>query len=292
MQAPVYIISKGRADCCLTARFMLRDAVDFRVVVEPQEREAYEKHVPADRLLVTPFSNLGQGGIPARNFVWQHALATGASHHWIFDDNIRKMVRRWQTRKIECSTRAALAAMETFVDRYENVAIAGPNYCMMVPNREPRGPFALNCHVYSGLLIRNDLPFRWRGRYNEDTDLCLQVLAAGWCTVQFNAFLIDKMTTMTMKGGNATNLYKGDGRLQMARSLERAWPGVVRTERRYDRPQHVVHSEWKRFDTQLVRRRDIDWASLPVVDEMGLELHGTPESAKLSQLTEAHRRKH
>ena len=113
MQAPVYIISKGRADCCLTARFMLRDAVDFRVVVEPQEREAYEKHVPADRLLVTPFSNLGQGGIPARNFVWQHALATGASHHWIFDDNIRKMVRRWQTRKIECSTRAALAAMET-----------------------------------------------------------------------------------------------------------------------------------------------------------------------------------
>ena len=46
--------------------------------------------------------------------------------------------------------------------------------------------------VYSTLLIDNSLDIRWRGRYNEDTDLCLQALSLGYCTVNFNAFLIVK----------------------------------------------------------------------------------------------------
>lgn len=57
---PVYVISKGRSDCCLTARFLVRDETPFRLVVEPQEREAYAKEFGEERLLVLPFSNLGR----------------------------------------------------------------------------------------------------------------------------------------------------------------------------------------------------------------------------------------
>ena len=64
---------------------------------------------------------------------------------------------------------------------------------------------------------------------------------------------------MTMKGGNADVLYKGDGRLKMARSLERLWPGVVTVNRRFDRPQHIIKDAWGKFDTELIRRKDIDW---------------------------------
>lgn len=272
---PVYVISKGRHDCCHTAKFLSRDKVPFRLVVEPQEADAYAAEFGKERLLILPFSNLGLGSIPARNFVKDHATETGAKRHWILDDNILGMWRRWQARKIRCEAGIAYRAVEEFVDRYENIAIAGHNYYMFAPNKQRIPPFMLNVHVYSSILLSNEIPHRWRGRYNEDTDLCLQVLADGYCTVLFNAFLAWKMRTMTMKGGNSTELYKGDGRLKMARSLERVWPGVVETKRRFQRPQHVIKYAWKHFDTQLVRRKDIDWEALEKagVDEFGMSLY-------------------
>lgn len=255
---PVYIISKGRHDCCLTADFMLKDGVDFKIVVEPQERELYAEIYGDDRLLILPFSNLGLGSIPARNWVWEHSISIGAERHWIFDDNIRSIRRHYKGKRLKCDATIALAAIEDFTDRYENIGIAGMNYLFFALPRIQYQYF-LNTHVYSNLLIKNDMEYRWRGRYNEDTDLCLQVLTGGLCTVAFNAFVIEKMRTMTMKGGNSTELYKGDGRLVMSRSLERVWPGVVRTDRRFGRPQHKVHNEWKDFDNALIRRTDIDW---------------------------------
>ena len=120
-------------------------------------------------------------------------------------------------------------------------------------------------------------------RYNEDTDLCLQVLSGGWCTVLMNAFLIDKMATMQMKGGNTDVLYKGDGRLVMAKSLERMWPGVVKTERRFNRPQHVIKNAWKGFDTELIRRKDIDWDNLKT-NNYGMKLKQVTETVKSEEL--------
>tara|TARA_Y100000310_G_scaffold292450_1_gene321201 strand:+ start:77 stop:550 length:474 start_codon:yes stop_codon:yes gene_type:complete len=122
------------------------------------------------------------------------------------------------------------------------------------------------------MLILNELPHEWRGRYNEDTDLCLQVLADGWCTIQIQVFLIHKKQTMTMKGGNTDQLYDGDGRLYMARSLERKWPGVVRTTRKFKRPQHHIYANWQHFDNKLIRRDDIDFDNLKPIDEYGLNL--------------------
>lgn len=256
-QYPVYIISKGRHDVCYTASRFVDDGVEFRLVVEPQEEHLY-RELYGDRVLVTPFSNLGQGSIPARNFVWEHSIKRGAKRHWIYDDNIRH-VRRWHKgKRIPCNANPAMRVIEDFTDRYENIGISGMVYTMFQIEKMP--PYNLNCHVYSCLLIDNAMPFRWRGRYNEDTDLCLQVLSSGLCTVNFNVFGIEKMVTMTMKGGNMDELYKDDGRLVMARSLERVWPGVVQTKRLYGRPQHYVN--WRKFDNELIRRKDIDWSKL------------------------------
>ena len=254
---PVYIISKGRADTCLTAKFFIQDGVDFKIVVEPQEKNLYAENFGSDRILVLPFSNLGLGSIPARNWCWEHAKENGFQRHWIFDDNIAMVRRLHKGKRIRCNANFALVATEDFTDRYENIGIAGLNYTFFAVDKRP--PFYQNVHVYSALLIKNDLEYRWRGRYNEDTDLCLQVLSGGWCTILMNVFLIDKAATMTMKGGNMDVLYKGDGRLKMARSLERMWPGVVSTYRRFDRPQHHVKGQWRGFDTQLIRRKDINW---------------------------------
>ncbi len=282
---PIYVISKGRADCCLTAKRFLDDGLDFTIAVEPQEEEAYRQNMPTAKIITTPFKNLGQGSIPVRNFIWNHSIENGHARHWCLDDNIRHIKRKYKTQRVRCNAVPAFRACEEFTDRYTNIAISGMNYSMFaVPKKQP--PFYLNQRVYSCLCIDNSLDFRWRGRYNEDTDLCLQALSSGLCTVLFNAFLIDKVATMTMKGGNATQLYQGDGRLTMARSLERMWPGVVETDRRFGRPQHVVKNNWKHFDTPLIRRSDIDFDNLAKTDNQGLKLtqKGEVKSAQVKKL--------
>lgn len=259
---PIYVPSKGRPDICYTARFLIRDDVPFRLVVESQERELYAARFGAQRLLVLPFSNMGSV-IPARNWIKEHATAEGHERHWQLDDNMMWVSRWYKGKRIRCDANIGLAAVEDFVDRYENVALAGLNYeftAVQGRGQQPRQPFWLNNHVYSCTLVLNSLPHKWRGTYNEDTDICLQVLADGWCTVLVNAFMVKKIRTMILAGGN-TGMYQGDGRLRMARSLERVWPGVVKTTRRWGRAQHIVADEWKRFDTSLKLKPGVDPAS-------------------------------
>lgn len=249
---PIYVISKGRSDLKgHTAAFLEEDGVPYRVVVEPQEAGIYAERFGKKNVLTLPFKNLGQGSIPARNWCWEHAKANGDSRHWILDDNIRFMATLRKGKRVRCDSKEAFRKVEEFTDRYENLAITGINYWMFgfVPHLPP---FYLNHHAYSCLLILNSLPFRWRGRYNEDTDLCLQALTTNWCVVNVNAYLIYKMPTMTVKGGNTDELYAGNGRLKMARSLEHQWlhiPGLVKTTFKFGRPQHQV--KWKMFRTQL-----------------------------------------
>lgn len=242
---PIYIISKGRWESRLTAKSLEAIAVPYRIVVEPQERDNYAAVIDPDKILVLPFSNLGQGSIPARNWVWQHAVAEGHKRHWILDDNINGFYRLHNNLKTPVHTGATFAAAEDFVERYDNVGLAAFNYFMFAPRKSASiRPFTLNTRCYSCILINHDLTGglglnragiegrleeRWRGRYNEDTDLSLRALKAGWCTVLFNAFLAWKMTTMTMGGGNTEALYKlapgeKDGRLQMAESLKEQHP--------------------------------------------------------------------
>ena len=122
--------------------------------------------------------------------------------------------------------------------------------------------------------------------------MCLQVLSSGWCTLQVQAFLCKKQHTMTMRGGNTDDLYKGDGRLKMARSLERMWPGIVQVKRRFQRPQHVIN--WDAFKTKPKLKAGIDIDALRDAgpDEYGMELQelGEVKSPKLRELLEEWRR--
>jgi len=288
---PIYVISKGRFENCLTAKFLIKDEVPFHLVVEQQEYEEYKNRLGKEYIYTLPFSNLGLGSIPARNWVWQHSIKQGHSRHWIFDDNIREIYRRWHEKRIRCDSGYALKITETFIDRYENIAIAGLNYDMNIVSGKKLPPFRLNNHVYSCLLVKNDIPYRWRGRYNEDTDLCLQVLSGGLCTILMNIFSIDKVASMKMKGGNTDVLYKGDGRLKMARSLERMWPGVISVGRRYGRPQHIVKYTWRRFDTPLKRKKEIDFNILPKINEFDIDLKQIDE-IKSEELTTVYKQWH
>lgn len=243
---PIYVISKGRWESRKTARALEKMSIPYRIVVEPQELEEYARVIAPDKILVLPFSNLGQGSIPARNWVWEYSISEGHKRHWILDDNIPSFHRFQGNLKVPCGDGAIFCASEDFTDRYENVLLSGFNYFKFVTRKSDRiPPFVTNTRIYSCILIQNDSPLRWRGRYNEDTDLSLRVLKAGFCTILFNAFLCDKTTTLKMRGGNTDELYQDDGRLQMAESLRDQHPDVVTVVRKFGRWQHQV--DYRKF---------------------------------------------
>lgn len=270
---PVYIISKGRWKTRLTSKTLEELGVPYNIVVEPQEYEMYAEVISPSKILVLPFANLGQGSIPARNWVWEHAKASGAARHWILDDNIRGFFRYNRNVALPVTSGTIFRVAEDFVDRYENVGMAGFHYEMFCHWTRDRGKekpaFYLNTRIYSCILIDNALPERWRGRYNEDTDLSLRVLKAGQCTILFCAFCCGKQATMTMKGGNTDELYQQDGRETMAMSLLAQHPDVVTVIQRWNRPQHFVnYAPFKR--NKLKRRKDVVVPDEP--NEYGLQL--------------------
>ena len=239
---PIYVISKGRSKRCLTARELTKMKVPFYLVVEPQEYEEYKSNWKNANILVTPFSNLGQGSIPVRNFVWEHSIQNGDVRHWILDDNLEGFHRLNRNMKPKVMDGTIFRCCEDFTERFQNVPISGMNYYSFCKTTDKVPPFYLNTRVYSCILIKNDLPLRWRGKYNEDTDLCIRVLKDGYCTILFNAFLVGKVTTMRMKGGNTDEVYKDtNNRKEFAESLERQHPDVVKVVWRYNRWHHHVN---------------------------------------------------
>jgi len=210
---PVYIISKGRHESMFTSRSLSRMNVPHYITIEPQDLDLYEKALDNFNirkyvtLLVAPFSNHGDGPGRARNWCWDHSISIGAKSHWVLDDNIQDFYRLHKNMRIRVGTGVCFRVMEDFVDRYENVMIAGPQYRFFCAPNQKYPAYVANTRIYSTLLIRNDCKHRWRGRYNEDTDICLRVLKDGDCTVQFNAFLQGKCATQTVSGGNTEEFY-------------------------------------------------------------------------------------
>lgn len=272
---PVYIISKGRWKTRMTSKALEKMKVPYQIVVEPQEYKNYAHYIDPKKIIQLPEENYGQGcSIPARNFVWKHAKKRGISRHWILDDNIEGFFRLHDNLKVPVDDGVIFRAAEEFVDRYENVAIAGFNYFMFAPRKSGKiHPYTLNTRIYSCILIRNDLPYEWRGRYNEDTDLSLRALKDGYATVLFNIFLAFKQTTMTQTGGNTESLYTGipDGRLKMAESLRDQHPQHVKLAYKWGRWQHHVnYAAFKR--TRLKLKPDLKLEKIQKNDNFGMQL--------------------
>ena len=249
---PIYIISKSRFKRRPTANYLESIGADYYIVVESEEYEEYKKVVKGNVLILPKkykdnydrFWDDGDyrhGAGAARNFCWEHSISNGFDWHWVMDDNIEAIERYNNNMKVKCSTTTPFKVMEDFALRYKNLAICGPNYSHFCPANEARKPLYFNTRIYSTLLIRNDIPYRWRGRYNEDTDLSLRVLKDGWCTVQFNTFLQGKRATQTVSGGNSSEFYDEEGTYNKSKMLEDMHPDVAKVIRQYNRWHHWVN---------------------------------------------------
>jgi len=279
---PIYIVSKGRWESRLTAKALDAIGVPYYMVVEPQEYDLYAAKVGTERLLALPHEyqhyydtcdlngpdRVGAGA--PRNCAWDHAqFALKAHRHWVLDDNIASFNRLNRNLMVKVTNGAIFAAAEDFVDRYLNVGLAGFNYDFFAKAKEQLPPYVMNTRIYSCLLVNNGLPMRWRGRYNEDTDLSLRVLKMGMCTVQFNAFLQEKATTQTMKGGNTAEFYAKEGTLPKSEMIARLHPDVAKVVWRFNRWHH--HVDYRAFKKNALEYHP-QFKSRYSVDNYGMKL--------------------
>jgi hypothetical protein len=266
---PIYIVSKGRYGNALTPKALTQMGVTYKLIVEAFEFELYKSKYPEAEILILPehyldaydtFDKLGEsksrGPGAARNFAKAHSIESGHAYHWVMDDNLHDFHRLHQNDKRPLRCGNGFKAMEDFVERFDNVIIAGPNYYSFCKANTTLPPFVANTRIYSCLLIRNDIKYDWRGRYNEDTDLSLRVLKDGLCTIQFNAFLCGKVTTQRMSGGNTKEFYDTEGTKAKSQMLEDMHPDVAKVVWKFNRWHHQV--DYRPFrKNKLIKRQGV-----------------------------------
>ncbi len=251
---PLYIPSKGRWESRLTSKALEIMNVPYFIVIEEQEYKQYSNVIDKKKILVLDkkyqddydtFDDLGntksKGPGAARNFCWDHSIDNGHKWHWVMDDNISMFLRANKNLQVPVDSGTIFKCIEDFVNRYTNILMAGPNYFMFAKRKDKIPPYVLNTRIYSCNLIKNDIPYEWRGRYNEDTDLSLRILKDGYCTIQFNAFLAIKITTQKIQGGNTEEFYNKEGTLPKSQMLADMHPDVAEVVWKFNRWHHQVN---------------------------------------------------
>lgn len=272
---PIYIPSKSRSDSRLTVKTLEEIGIPYHIVIEPQQYNDYAAVIDPARILTLPFSNLGLGSTPARNWIWEHSIQNGHKKHWILDDNIRHLYRIVHNTKLHCISSAPFRVCEDLSDRFVNMGMAGLNYDYFVLANEKKEPYTKNTRIYSCILLDNSITHRWRGKYNEDTDLSLRILKDGHCTALLNAFACGKVSTHSMSGGNTEEVYKVgsqdyDHRYEFAKSLYDQHPDVVTITQKFGRFHHSVdYSPFAR--NKFILKEGLDIPRTPI-NEYGLRL--------------------
>ncbi len=279
---PLFVISKGRhqKERSKTHNWFSKYKIKHYIVVEDCEKDMYKNEMNDEytTILSLPpsYDNLGEGSIPVRNWIDEYSRMNRFNKYWCIDDNINGFYRfeKNTVRKVVDTT--PFRVCEDFSDRYKNLFMSGLQYKSFLPEiSRNRGLCIKNTRIYSCILISTKLKFvldgtLWRGRYNEDTDLSLRLLKKGFPTILHQQFLCDKSTTNSVKGGNTSSIYMGDGLQKKLDSLIDQHPDVVKGTIKFKKVHHQVN--YKPFKNNTLER-DENVDINPEPNEYGLEIN-------------------
>lgn len=299
----IYCITKGRYEKQTTRKYLEQMGADYYLVVETEEIEKYIEHgCPKERILeFSPEAKkdiihscqkwVDGGSIPVRNFIWAHSVKEGHKRHWCLDDNLDGFHRLHENARVPIRTPIVFRAVEDYADNCKNLYMCGLNYSSMVPEISRRRSLTTNnTRIYSCILIHNKLDKilikhtkdktitehwsnRWRGAYNEDTDLSLRLLKCGMPTVLFNNLLCNKMTTNSCKGGNTDSIYKGNGLQKKLEQLLEFHGDVAKQSNKFKKENHhhVDYSGYK--DNAIIFKDNIVKYSYPMKKIIDTEIN-------------------
>jgi hypothetical protein len=249
----IFIPSKGRATRCLTPRrFEAAGFTGYRIVIEPQDLEAYAAvYSVENNLLELPEND--RGIAYSRQFIKNYSSRRGDAFHWQLDDDL-SFKRRAAGRNQPANPCELLAEVEMFVTHYANIGLAGLQNDRYAWSQ--RRPLLLNRQCSSCFLVNNAAESRFRQDVIEDTDFSMQILTSGYCTLLFNQLLFCNPPPAARKGGNTTDLHYGQITL-LQRNLQRYWPRCFEVGTGDDGQTRVKPSRiWGKFPQRPIPFRE------------------------------------
>jgi len=248
LKYPIYIPSKGRSKNVRTAILLKESNIDFYIVVEPQDYKDYQKYFSKKNILVLNKNDKGMAYV--RNFCVKHARKAGHSALWQLDDDILKYKIRKDSKRKETTAYIALSKLERIMDKYSNVGQVAHRLDAFA--FAYKGKYQINRAVYSSVLMRTNLPVKYRNDTIEDSDFSLQLLYTHkWCTIITNRVTIQTVPHNKQNGG-LTEKKKGlNKRSQYNINYANAWPGHFTLKEREDGTIHIVAKRfWSKFVTK------------------------------------------
>ena len=227
---PIFVISYNRSKKHITAKKLAEYGVYHYLVLHKDQIPEYTQYMtPAMKKYTQilefdddyklkyetcdniPHSIKNAGSGAERNFAWDYAIKIGAKAHWLMDDNMTFKYIEGINKQNNTYVRKVCTASkfqelfpkaEVFFDKYSNLLmleLAQNDFTIGVNKKSYR----LNSRCFSCNLIWNDMPIRWRGRYNEDVILSFDIMTAGYCIASYiGGILKSKQSTRCAVGGN------------------------------------------------------------------------------------------
>lgn len=184
---PIYVISHERSNYRSTMRYLDACKLKYYVVVRKKQEQLYKDvlNPSYSTLLTLPekgdkdydeiYGMYPNGGIPQRNYVWNHSRKLGSERHWILDDNMPNYYRWIDNKRIKIYSGDVFKSIEDYVDRYTNIRMAGHQYSSFLPTvLMTKNPLTKNTRVFSSILLWNkntdemyDVDANEKKRFNE-----------------------------------------------------------------------------------------------------------------------------
>jgi len=243
----IYVITKGRWNSNLTIKSLEKIGIkNYKVVIETEELDKYiEAGIDEKKIIQFDKEDKeNKSGVPVRNFVWNYSIKQCEDYHWILDDNIQDFYRWNRNKRTKVNSGYIFTHIEDYTNKKNNVMLAGMNYiCFNNDIDYTRDLITKNTRIYSCILIKNHIPKleeKWRGQFNEDTDLSLRVLKLGYGTMLFNNYLCGKKQTGKVKGGNQElyENYTQEGYRKKTLSLIEQHPDVCKETSKFGKESH------------------------------------------------------
>ena len=215
---PIYIPSRGRAETATTPRLLTEHGLDYFLVVEDQEYDAYAMRFPISNIIKMPGSNYGCVNY-ARQYMKHHAALRGHTFHWQIDDDMTSIYAHSKGVRIPKMVGEILKYVEDFVDGYVNIGLVGLSSSNFLKNKTKE--FQVNTYAYGVMLVNSKTPYNYHMDVT-DLDYNLGQIFSGWCTVRFDSFAFTT-PTMSSRPGGCTGL----PREQFIKNTLKRWPDVI-----------------------------------------------------------------
>jgi hypothetical protein len=202
-QFPIYIPSKGRYEC-ITAKQLIKMNIPFKIVIEPQDLDDYQKKWKD--LLILNRNDMGISYV--RQAIINYAKSNHQKWIWIIDDDITEWWYRAGNDGCIKTNISCLKEVETNILNHPEKDIIGQvglYHCVWACKKNCSIPF-ISENVGIVQVVAFNLPninIKYDSDLNgmEDQDLTLRLLKSGIKTLRYNHFSFKTFNKGSNKGG-------------------------------------------------------------------------------------------